>query len=163
MKTLLLCGLLWLLTGCATDNPLGMTTRTQIRSNAYVQAARVKAEQERMAREAEAQALVNAELARQDGLSQRNANWVMVTPVIVLAIGAVGALWMIIHWQGRLRLARLGTPRYVAGPSLPNNVQAALAARNCIAQYDGCDWWVVYRPTGQRLPQPITHLLEEKE
>lgn len=164
MKMILLCGLLWLLTGC-TD-PLGATTRTQIRANAIVDADQVKAVNDRLAREAEAHALVDAERARQDGLNQRNANWVMVAPFLLLIIGAGSCVTLIIHWSGKIAYERTCQRAFSipdTPPALPYHVTVMLAQKGCIAEHDRGNWWVVHQSTGRRLPQPITHLLEVRQ
>lgn len=100
MKTLIACLFsVWLMTGCGFDtDPLGMTTRAQIRADAAVQM-----EHERtLAQQAEAQARVDAEIARQAGESHRVATWAMFIPVFLALIGATVLLGIVLHWRGRV-------------------------------------------------------------
>ena len=167
MRLIIICLLsAMLLTACGVAiDPLGMTERTRIRADAQVKSAIGVAEQQRMAEEAKAKALVDAEALRQSGANQRTATIMLILPValIVLCVGGIVAL--IVHWRGKIAFEQtcqraFGRPHTM--PTLPRHVQAALAERHCRGEFDGYDWWAVYQPTGQRLPQPITRLLEIK-
>lgn len=90
---------IWPLTGCAMSiDPLGMTDRAQIRANAAVQIE----QQRSLARQAEAQAKVDEEIARQHGASQRAATWAMFIPVFLALIGGTVLLGIVLHWRGRI-------------------------------------------------------------
>ena len=104
-KNFILCLLTaWLLTGCAVSiDPLGMTDRAQIRANAAVQIE----QQRTLARQAEAQAKVDQEAARQHGESQRAATWAMFVPLFLALIGGTVLLGIVLHWRGRLAYEQL--------------------------------------------------------
>jgi hypothetical protein len=89
----------WLLTGCAISvDPLGMTDREQIRANAAVQIE----QQRTLARQAEAQATVDAEIARQSGENHRAATWAMFLPIFLVLVGGTVLLGIVLHWRGRI-------------------------------------------------------------
>ncbi len=100
MKILLVCLFFsWLLTGCTVSlDPLGMTDRAQIRASAAVQIE----QQRTLARQAEAQATVDAEIARQAGASRRAATWAMFIPVFLVLVGGTVLLGIVLHWKGRI-------------------------------------------------------------
>jgi hypothetical protein len=89
----------WLLSGCVVfDDPGGFTTRAQIRADAGV-----AIEHERtLARQAEAQARVDAEIARQAGANHRAATWAMILPVLAIVAGATVAVCLVLNWRGRI-------------------------------------------------------------
>lgn len=94
----------WLLTGCAVSvDPLGLTERAQIRANAAVQIE----QQRTLARQAEAQATVDAEIARQAGASRRAATWAMFIPIFLVLIGATVLLGIVLQYRGQIALERL--------------------------------------------------------
>lgn len=101
-KTMIVCLFtVWLLTGCLSD-PFGETSRAQIRADGAVGVAA----QDRLAREAEARAIVDAEAERQYGQSHRTATWVMFAPLLILAVGAVVVVSLVVNWRGKIAFAR---------------------------------------------------------
>lgn len=115
MKFIVLLLTAYLIVGCNVSlidqsDPLGMTSRAQIRANAEMQ----KAREDRLAREAEAQAKVDEEEARQSGMNNRTATVMLIVPIIFIILGITGAFWMMIHWRGRIHLE---TVRQLRDPS----------------------------------------------
>ena len=101
-RLITLGALVFVLTGCLSD-PFGASTRTQIRADGVVGVAT----QDRLAREAEARALVDAEAERQYGQSHRTATWAMVLPVLMLVAVAGAIVWTVVNWRGRIALERV--------------------------------------------------------
>ena len=94
----------WLLTGCAVSlDQLGMTERTQIRADAST----AQEHERTLARQAEAQAKVDAEIARQSGANHRAATWAMILPVLAIIAGAALLGYRLIEWKGRIHLERM--------------------------------------------------------
>ena len=97
MKYLFPILLIFILAGCSINsNPMGATTREQLRADAQVEVAKA---QERAAigvAEAEASAIV-----------AKHSVWADVLPTALVIIGAIviGALWL--NWRGRYALAAL--------------------------------------------------------
>lgn len=157
---ILICTLTLLLaTGCTVD--FGVTERAQIRANAQVRVAQA----EQTAREAEALATVQAEIARQAGAQLRTATIAMMVPIALL-ISVVGAIIsLIIYWRGRIELEKASweqLPSVVVQPELPRAWREALQRKNLHAEYDyGNNVWWVTRPDGERLPKPITQKMLE--
>lgn len=156
-----------LLTGCVDAG--GFTERTQIRANALVRIQQEKsaaviaqARAEQAAREAEAQARLDEEIARQSGLNHRYATLAMFAPVLMGVAGLF--MWgaMVIHWRGKIAYARATDPLYdplPLTPALPPAVKAALAQRGCRGEFDGVNWWILENATGKRSLNPIPQRL----
>lgn len=100
MKNMILCLFFsWALTGCAVSfDPLGMTERAQIRADASV----AQEHERTQAKMAEAQALVDQEIARQAGSNRRAATWALILPVLVIVAGATVAVCLVLNWKGRI-------------------------------------------------------------
>lgn len=115
MKALALIFALLFLVACA--DPLGMTERQRVRSNAYVEAARVQAE---------AQKTVAAQETVRTGLVVAVLPWL----AIIIVGGAV--VGVVVWWQGRIHLARVERAP-ASMPALPPSSQMVelrqLAAR----------------------------------
>jgi hypothetical protein len=153
---LIICSLaMWLSTGCTPD-PLGMTSRTQIRANAQVAIAA----EERKAEEAQAQALVDAEVARQLSLKQRNDTIMMLGSFIAVVAGVAGVVIYIIKARKEIEIERMRLVGMPPAPQLPREVKRSLVKYNLTAEWDGRDYWAVNQ-AGQKL-KPITYLLEVK-
>lgn len=91
MKYLLIVLLAGLLTGCSLDNPLGMTDRQSIRSQAQVDIARAQADATK--------AVAQQETIRTTILAG------MAIPALLI-VGAVILAGLVINWQGRIWMAR---------------------------------------------------------
>jgi hypothetical protein len=155
MKELIFCAIFLFSAGCAPD-PLGMTSRTQIRANAQVAIAA----EERKAEEAQAQALVDAEVARQAGHKQMTATIMMVGGFIVVVLGGFWVITRIISARKEIEIERMRLGGMPPAPHLPREVKLALVKYNLTAKWDGRDYWAVNQ-AGEKL-KPITHLLEVK-
>lgn len=129
---LLLVTAVYLLAGCnnGPTNPLGMTDRTRLRTDASVSVAQVDAQ----ARIAQAQADANARIAqaqaqeaadiaqanaqviteqsRQNGATARTMTWATTLPIILLIIGVVLVVALVVNWQGRIHFERIQLQRY---------------------------------------------------
>jgi hypothetical protein len=55
-----------------------------------------------LARQAEAQATVDAEIARQSGENHRAATWAMFLPIFLVLVGGTVLLGIVLHWRGRI-------------------------------------------------------------
>ena len=95
MRKLFLLFLVIFLAGCSI-NPMGATSREQIRSDAAVAIAQADKEARIAVAEAEASAIV-----------AKHSVWADVLPTALVIIGAIviGALWL--NWRGRYALAAL--------------------------------------------------------
>lgn len=111
--TLLVAGAL-LFTGCAAPDPLGLTTRAQLRRDAQVQVAEAQAQ---------AQIAVAAESARAQVKTAQT--WAGVLPVALLIVvaGVIGAI--IVLYQGKIYLAR-ATVSASRPPALPTEYQTRI-------------------------------------
>ena len=92
-----------LMTGCipAIEFDLaGFTRRAQIRADGYV----AQEHERTLARQAEAQAKVDQELARQAGSNNRTATVMMILPVIVLIVIAGLIVRRVIDWKAKIHL-----------------------------------------------------------
>jgi hypothetical protein len=158
MTNLIVCTVtLFFLTGCTVD--FGVTERTQIRANAQVQVAQA----DQAAREAEAQAIVDAEATRQAGLNRRYATIAFITPFIVLAIGLVLILLLIINWRGRIAFEQAKALAVPATASLPPALVARMGRNGYEPQIVDGVWWPVNKSTGKLFSKPIPqHILEVK-
>lgn len=95
MKKILIVGALtWILTGCVVD-PMGATTRTQIRADAVVGIERERA-----------RAVIESEESRQSGATTRAALMAGALPVVLVIAGATVILSLVVNWQGRIHLER---------------------------------------------------------
>lgn len=120
---LLLVTAVYLLAGCSNGptNPLGMTDRTRLRTDASVSIAQADAN----ARIAEAQAKEAADIAqanaqiiteqtKQNGQTARTMTWATTLPIILLIVGAVIVVALVVNWQGRIHFERIQIQRYQA-------------------------------------------------
>jgi hypothetical protein len=155
VRELIFCTLVLFAAGCTPD-PLGMTSRTQIRAAASVQIA----EQERMAEEAKAKALVDAEIARQAGRKQMTATIMMILGFIAVVLGGFWVITRIISARKEIEIERLRLGGISPAPRLPREIKLSLDRRGWSAEWDGKDYWAVDQ-SGQRL-STFTHLLEVK-
>jgi hypothetical protein len=121
-KVLAICVILfglWFLAGCTADgptNPLGVTDRTKLQTDASIaiaqadRDARIAAANARVAEsqadESAAIAASNASIITeqtiQNGETARAHTWAGLLPVALLIIGATIVLGLIVNWQGRI-------------------------------------------------------------
>lgn len=107
--------LLFILSGCgvgsALNDPLGATTRTEIRADAELEAAQaVAAARVRVAEAAAAAekekvwATVDTEQAKQAGQSMRSLAWTAIVLPALMTLLAGLILWRIVEYYGRIAL-----------------------------------------------------------
>lgn len=117
----LLVTAVYLLAGCSNGptDPLGVTSRTRLRTDASVSIAQADANAriaEAQAREAadiaQANAQVITEQSRQNGATARTFAWTTTLPIILLIVGAVLIVALVVNWQGRLHFERIQLQRY---------------------------------------------------
>lgn len=140
----LLVTAVYLLAGCSNGptNPLGMTDRTKLRTDASVSIAQAdanariaQAQADQTARIAEAQAKEAADIAqanaqviteqtKQNGQRARTMAWTTTLPIILLIIGATLVIALVVNWQGRIWYQRT----VQTGPTLTTHQAHALTA-----------------------------------
>lgn len=106
LATALLVGIT-LLSACSFDDPLGATTRTQMRSSAQVRVA-----------EAQAQAQIAVAAESGEAKVKTAQTWASVLPIalLIIALGVIGAI--VVMYQGKIYLARAENPQPLP-PALP--------------------------------------------
>ncbi len=128
MRYLLIVLVAGLLTGCALDNPLGMTDRQSIRANAYVEAARAQADATK--------AVAEQETIRTGIMAG------MAIPVLLI-VGGVILAGLVINWQGRIWLARTNQAPVMQAPALPRHKSQQIAELRRLAAQQGYSVQVV--------------------
>jgi len=156
MKELAFCLIVLFSAGCAPD-PLGITGRTQIRASAAIQIEQAKTDAAR----AQAQALVDAEIARQAGLNRRYATVAFIAPFVVLAIGLVLVGLLIINWRGRIAFEQMKAMAVPSTAKLPSTLISRLAKNGYEPQVIDGVWWPVDVRTGKMFSTPIPKRLLE--
>lgn len=117
----LLITAVYLLAGCSNGptNPLGMTDRTRLRTDASVsiaqadaQARIAQAQAQEAASIAQANAQVITEQTRQNGQTMRTFAWTTTLPIVLLIVGVVLIIALVVNWQGRIHFERIQLQRY---------------------------------------------------
>lgn len=104
----------WVVSGCnGPTDPLGVTSRTRLRTDASVSIAQADERAriaEAQAREAADIAVANAQIvteqSRQNGATARTLAWVTTMPVLLLILGAIIVVTLLVNWQGRIHYER---------------------------------------------------------
>lgn len=130
--TLLVLGLIWW--GITSTffriytDPFGMTTRTEIRTQAAVNIAQTQAQAAVAIANAQANAQIEsnrllADAAKVQAREERKQTeaWTGVLPLLLLILAGAGAVWLLIMYQGRLLLvlANKGLPVTYWLPQVP--------------------------------------------
>lgn len=99
------------LAGCTAD-PLGATSRTQIRADAAVAVAQADADSKARIAEANAKAIIGAEQEKARAKIATNQAWAATVPVALVVIFGGLVVLLVVNWQGRIwyKYAERGTP-----------------------------------------------------
>ena len=124
MKSLFVLSLLAIcLTGCLYD-PMGATTRAQIRARADVEVA---------------QANRDAAIGVAQADASKSHAWAMSAPFLTAIVMGGLVILAIVYWQGRIHLERTkqGAPPIAALPALPRKQLPTLAQLRLLAEQQG--------------------------
>ena len=105
MRKLFLLFLIIFLAGCAVD-PLGATTRTDIRARTAVEIERVRKDAAIGVAAAERDAAIGVADAQAAGDIDTARAWSGILPTIVFLVGLTAVVLLVVNWRGRIALER---------------------------------------------------------